>query len=423
MQRIVFIVLIYLLVQACRPLERQVRQMAAAGQYHAGFYLYDPQRHKVLADYQGDKYFTPASNTKILTLYAAQHLLPDSLPAFYLTHDSLATYLWPLGYPGFLNPAVGDTLTYRVLAAADSLVLNLPATQPDRFGPGWAWDDYNSSYMPERSAFPVMGNLAAFTLDSLTGRLYVAPAWLADSVVLDSGQTFTVQRAEYANRFTVTLDSCRQDCRAQVPLRLDKATLVRLLSDTLHTPVALSALSRPDSARLYYGLPADSVYKVMMQQSDNFLAEQLLLQVAQVISDTLEAAIAIDSVSRLLDPLLPDSLIWVDGSGLSRYNMTTPRNLIALWQALVDEMGRERLLALLAAGGHAGTIAGWYAKTPPYIYGKTGTLRHNHVLSGLLHTRSGRWLYFAFMHNHYQTGGTPVKQQMERLLQLVYKKY
>jgi len=47
----------------------------------------------------------------------------------------------------------------------------------------------------------------------------------------------------------------------------------------------------------------------------------------------------------------------------------------------------------------------------------------NHVLSGLLRTRSGRWLYFAFMHNHYQTGSSQVKQQMERLLQSVYEKY
>jgi len=114
-----------------------------------------------------------------------------------------------------------------------------------------------------------MGNLAVFTLDSLTSHLQVIPAWLADSVVLDSGRVFDVQRAEYANRFTVTLDSCRQDCQQHVPLRLDKATLAKLLSDTLHTPVVLATLPRPDSARLYYGLPADSVYKVMMQQSDN----------------------------------------------------------------------------------------------------------------------------------------------------------
>src|SRR5690606_40565208 len=68
------------------------------------------------------------------------------------------------------------------------------------------------------------------------------------------------------------------------------------------------------------------LYKVMMQESDNFIAEQLLLLCAQVLSDSLKTEIAIDFVKKhYLDDLV-DEPVWVDGSGLSRYNLFTPRS-------------------------------------------------------------------------------------------------
>ena len=84
MTRLYFIIGIFFILQGCSPIIKEVRSFSDENQYHAGFYLLDPAKNEVLADYQADKYFTPASNTKILTLYAAKLTLKEPLPAFYM---------------------------------------------------------------------------------------------------------------------------------------------------------------------------------------------------------------------------------------------------------------------------------------------------------------------------------------------------
>lgn len=422
MVRPYFIIIIFFILQGCSPIIKEISSFSNENQYHAGFYLLDPANNKVLADYQGDKYFTPASNTKILTLYAAKLVLEDPLPAFYMVKDSSILHLWPTGNPNFLNQVLADSSNYEILAEADSLVLSYANFTSEHFGSGWAWDDYNSSYSPEMSPFPIYSNLATFTLDSLTGTISVVPSFLSDSLIIEQGEDFKVERENNRNIFTVTIGSYEDSIR-QRPFRLTESMVAKLYSDTLHIPVSITYTVRPDSAKILTGMPQDSVFKVMMQESDNFLAEQLLLQVAGVLKDTLEASQAIDSLQHYLNSFLPDTAIWVDGSGLSRYNMITPRSVVRLWQEVLSMFGRERLMQIVSIGGEAGTIKNWYIAEQPYIYGKTGTLRHNHNLSGMLITKSGRLLLFAYMNNHYQSSSSVIKEEMEQVLYKIYEKY
>ncbi|HTM92101.1 MAG TPA: D-alanyl-D-alanine carboxypeptidase, partial [Flavisolibacter sp.] len=46
---------------------------------HVGISIYEPATGKYWYNYNGDKYFVPASNTKLPTCYAAMKYLGDSL--------------------------------------------------------------------------------------------------------------------------------------------------------------------------------------------------------------------------------------------------------------------------------------------------------------------------------------------------------
>ncbi|HCR53562.1 MAG TPA: hypothetical protein DIW27_04040, partial [Cytophagales bacterium] len=51
-------------------------------QDHIGLLVYDPDKRETIVDYNSNRYFTPASNTKIFTLLSSLHLIGDSIPAF-----------------------------------------------------------------------------------------------------------------------------------------------------------------------------------------------------------------------------------------------------------------------------------------------------------------------------------------------------
>src|SRR5690606_9325110 len=137
-----------------------------------------------------------------------------------------------------------------------------------------------------------------------------------------------LQRDEYENTFYYAESKDPSKMTRIVPFKYTQDLFVRLLSDTLEKPVYM--LPEPavfDNSKTLYSLPADSVYKRMLQDSDNFLAEQLLMLCAGIISDTLESGLAIDYIKSTLLKDLPDEAHWVDGSGLSRYNLFTPRSI------------------------------------------------------------------------------------------------
>jgi serine-type D-Ala-D-Ala carboxypeptidase/endopeptidase (penicillin-binding protein 4) len=160
----------------------------------------------------------------------------------------------------------------------------------------------------------------------------------------------------------------------------------------------------------------------MLRVSDNFLAEQLLLMCSTRVGyrDSLSTSRVIRQMQKNKLSFLPDRPVWVDGSGLSRLNLLTPRALTALLVKLHSEVDEKRLLSLLAAGGGPGTLRRRYFEAGPpkttWFWGKTGTLTHTCNLAGYLRCRSGRLLAVTFFNNNIFDDDQATRNEMEGLL-------
>lgn len=392
---------------------------------HIGFFLYDPLSHKSLIDFNADKYFTPASNTKIFTFYTGLQVLGDSIPGlrYALQNDSLI--FWGTGDPSFLyNEVCKSGRTFQFLKDHPfNLYYSQSGFDATPLGAGWPWDDYPYGYSAERSAFPLYGNTVTFT-DTTSGNVQASPPYFQSHLSrTERRKEPEIQRGFDDNQFTFSPGADSMNFTRVFPFKTSAEITVTLLSDTLKRKVSLVDIPAPTSVGVVYSVPSDSLYKVMMQESDNFIAEQLLLMCAGVISDTLKTEVAIEYAKKNLLFDLPDEPQWVDGSGLSRYNLFTPRSIVRLWQKIYEKMPRERLFPLLATGGVSGTIKNAYQGDTPYIYGKTGTLSNNHCLSGYLLTKKSRLLIFSYMNNNYTVPTREIRSQMERVLKEVHEKY
>ena len=101
--------------------------------------------------------------------------------------------------------------------------------------------------------------------------------------------------------------------------------------------------------------------------------------------DSLSAARTIRAMRGNYLRSLPDAPQWVDGSGLSRLNLLTPRSLTAVLLLLHQQIPEPRLLSLLAAGGGQGTLHRAYLgrQNRPLALGQNGHA-HQHPQPGRL---------------------------------------
>jgi D-alanyl-D-alanine carboxypeptidase/D-alanyl-D-alanine-endopeptidase (penicillin-binding protein 4) len=393
---------------------------------HVGISIYEPATNKYWYNYQGDKYFVPASNTKLPTCYAAMKYLGDSLVGLQYEniYDSVIL-IHPSGDPTLLQP---DFVTQPVkdflINNKKQITVDFGAWKDKALGSGWSWNDYNESYMAERSIMPIYGNLV--TVNG-TGNHWDFSPNIKGKIIDDGGSKYLskVVRERASNIFHLRFDGTTEKTLT-IPFNTeDTETIAKLLQDIAKNKVTIKNGLQNSSEKKFniiHSQPTDSLLKITMHRSDNFFAEQILLMVSNEKLGYMNDEKIIDTLLKTDFKDLPQKPRWVDGSGLSRYNLFTPQDFVSILNKIKNEFGMERIKVILPTGG-TGTISGYYKADSNYIFAKTGTLGGVVALSGYLYTKKNKLLIFSVLVNNHQASATAVRKAVERFIEGVRDKY
>lgn len=396
---------------------------------------------QVLYARAADMRLMPASNRKLFTSAAALELLGDG---FIFKTDALATAkpdaagtlhgdvcLRGVG-DSLLSPADMDEMAKAVANAGvkriEGRVIGDGSIFRDGpYGDGWSWDDLPYYYAAQIAGLEVSrgvlavhvtagaapGDPARVAVDQPTAYLpIVNTATTGDK---NAASTCDISRPMNHNILVIT---------GTVPLGGKADGLVTVEDPAAYAATvfrealvrrgvtvigAASSGTRPDTATILLGshtsVPLSAYIARMNKPSDNLLAESLVRVLGAVKGkggDYWDGH-AVETAFFQKLGLDTSAIDLVDGSGLSRFDLVTPRVVAALLRAMHEKPDWPAYYDSLPIAGVDGSLRSRMKGTPAAgnIHAKTGSLGGVSSLSGYVTGRKGDLYVFSLIINNY----------------------
>jgi D-alanyl-D-alanine carboxypeptidase/D-alanyl-D-alanine-endopeptidase (penicillin-binding protein 4) len=174
---------------------------------------------------------------------------------------------------------------------------------------------------------------------------------------------------------------------------------------------------------LHESLPLADDLTLINKISQNLHAELML----RLLGRERGTAGTIDGGLEVLNGFLakadikPDEYTLLDGSGMSRQNLVTPRATVKLLKYATTQPWGDRYKMSLPVGGVDGTLANRFRGTPAenHVHGKTGSLGHVNALSGYLETMKGDRIAFAIFANNHNLQGRKATETIDQIVEAI----
>lgn len=173
--------------------------------------------------------------------------------------------------------------------------------------------------------------------------------------------------------------------------------------------------------------PLAEILRGLNKFSNNFIAEQILKTLgAQFLG---EPGTTENGVLLLQDYMLelgytPDQYRMVDGSGLSKTNLVTPDQVVALLEDAHDDLSIfPEFISALGVMGLDGSVIDrmHHSKEAQKIRVKTGTLNHVSALSGYYQSHEGERFAFSILLNDVKCSNGKAMALQDKIMEIALK--
>ena len=349
---------------------------------------------------------TPASNVKILTVLGSISF-GDSIPLLkYKVSSSNDTLrISPTGYPLTAHPKYIDKDLEKFIKPYKHIFYHKPKIELRKYGPAWAWDDYNYYFQAERSEMPIYGNVIQVFKKS-NGEIEIIPDNY--KINLDFEQKEIIFREEVDNNYFINPSLIKMGDTLYSPFITSRKNTISLLKDFLNTPVKFSEQELSDYNTLNSS-QVDKIYSAILKDSDNLISESLMANISLRLNDTISVDKGVELIQNRFNENVSNQIKLYDGSGLSRYNLITSKALILSLEKIYQLIGLERIKNIFPKN--------YILKDKEdFVWGKTGTLRNNHNYSGYIITNKNKLYVFSIMINHYPVDLEKIKEAIADFL-------
>jgi serine-type D-Ala-D-Ala carboxypeptidase/endopeptidase (penicillin-binding protein 4) len=318
-------------------------------------------------------------------------------------------------------------------AGIDEITGNLVGYDDDfddkPLGKGWPWD--LESYWYEAPSGPISFNDNVENLDITTKQKkaiisivpdvnYIVVTNNVQVVDGDSASSINVYRERGTNLVNVfgTIhfgDSVQTFVTVNNPTQYAMVVLKKVLEDkgivVKGYPVDVDASSTPvnisDSQKLftYKSPPYKEIIKVINKSSENFFAEQVIKTIGLETRNFGSIDNGVDAMSDVFREMgiNPDNMMIADGSGLSRLNLVTPRQIVSLLSFMYKSKYFIPFFNSLPIAGIDGSLGKRMKNTKAVnkVRAKTGYLDAVRSLSGFAFTGDNEPVAFSIIANNF----------------------